>query len=95
MVKALTDARVACTEVPTFDQVPNDPQLLSREMVIEVEQPLSGKLKVPGSVFKLSKTPGDPTLPAPLLGQHNYEVCADLLGYSEQEIKKLEDDGII
>jgi len=94
-VRELSNARVACSEVPTFDQVPNDPQLLSREMVIEVEQPLSGKLKVPGSVFKLSKTPGDPTPPAPLLGQHNYEVCADLLGYSEQEIKKLEDDGII
>ena len=94
-VRELSNARVACSEVPTFDQVANDPQLLSREMIVEVEQPLSGKLKVPGSVFKLSKTPGDPTPPAPRLGQHNYEVYSGLLGYSEQEIKKLGDDGII
>jgi crotonobetainyl-CoA:carnitine CoA-transferase CaiB-like acyl-CoA transferase len=53
------------------------------------------KLKVPGSVFKLSQTPGDAASPAPFLGQHNYEVYSGLLGYNEPEIRQLQDDGVI
>ena len=94
-MKTLDEARLPCSPIPTFDKVANDPQLLSRDMVIDVEQLISGKLKVPGSVFKLSETPGDVTSPAPFVGQHNYEVYPELLGYSEQEIRQLADDGVI
>lgn len=95
VVSELINAGLPCSPVPAFDEVANDPQLLSREMIVEVEQPISGKVKVPGSVFKLSKTPGDVRLPAPFLGEHNYEVYHGLLGYSEREMGKLADDGII
>jgi len=95
IINTLNKADLPCSPVPAFDEVANDAQLLSREMVIEVEQLLSGNLKVPGSVFKLSKTPGDVRYPAPFLGEHNYEIYCNLLGYSEQEINKLAEDGII
>ncbi|MBE0415997.1 MAG: CoA transferase [Dehalococcoidia bacterium] len=95
IVNTLNDAHLPCSPIPTFAEAANDPQILSRGMVTEVEQVISGRLKVPGSPFKLSKTPGDPTAPAPFLGQHNYEVYSNVLGYSEQEISKLADDGII
>jgi CoA:oxalate CoA-transferase len=73
----------------------NDPQLISREMIIDVEQTISGKVKVPGSLFKMSKTPGNIKYPAPFLGEHNDEVYSGMLGYSEEKINKLSDDGII
>jgi len=95
ILNALTSAGVPCSLLPTFDEVANDPQLLSREMIVEVEQPLSGKVKVPGSVFKMSKTPPDVRVPAPFLGEHNYDIYSKVLGYSEPEITKLADDGII
>ena len=95
VVDQLTSAGLPCSPLPTFDEVVNDPQLLSRQMITEVEQPVSGKLRVPGSVFKLSKTPGDVSAPAPFLGQHNYEVYPSLLRYSEQEVAKLADEGVI
>ena len=95
ILNTLTDVGVPCSLLTTFDEVANDPQLLSREMIIEVEQPISGKVKVPGSVFKMSKTPGDAKLPAPFLGEHNYQIYSDMLGYSEQEIRELADDGIV
>lgn len=95
IVSQLKSARVPCAYVPTFDQVANDPQLLSREMVVEIDQPVSGKVKVPGSVFKMSDTPGDPTPPAPFLGEHNYEIYSRLLGYSKEEIVRLQNQGII
>jgi CoA:oxalate CoA-transferase len=81
MLKLLGDADLACSPVPTFGQVANDPQLASRRMQVEVEQIISGKLKVPGSVFKMSQTPGDAAQPAPFLGQHNAEVYSELLDY--------------
>jgi Predicted acyl-CoA transferases/carnitine dehydratase len=95
VVKAFQSADLPCSSVPTFAQVANDPHLLSRGMITEVDQVLSGRLKVPGSVFKLSRTPGNPNIPSPFLGQHNYEIYSNVLGYNEQEIKELGDEGVI
>jgi len=95
IVRLLKEADIPCVRVPTFDEVCNDNQLKSREMIIDIEQTVSGKVKVPGSVFKLSRTPGDVRFPAPYLGEHNNEIYSDLLGYSEREIAELADNGII
>ncbi|OGO02043.1 MAG: hypothetical protein A2Y90_05570 [Chloroflexi bacterium RBG_13_52_12] len=91
----LKKADVPCTRLPSFDEVCNDPQLLSRNMIIEVEQSISGKVKVPGSLFKMSKTPGKIDYPAPFLGENNQEVLSGMLGLSEQEITRLDEEGII
>jgi CoA:oxalate CoA-transferase len=91
----LKTADVPCTRIPTFDEVCNDPQLLSRDMIIEVEQTISGKVKVPGSLFKLSKTPGNIQYPAPMLGENNQDILSDLLGYSEEKILELSNEGIL
>ena len=95
MIKLLRAADLACSPVPTFGQVAKDPQLASRNMQVDVEQLISGKLRVPGSVFKMSQTPGDPTGPAPFLGQHNVEVYSRLLGYDHATIDRLQREGII
>jgi len=95
MIKLLRAADLACSPVPTFGQVAEDPQLASRNMQVDVEQLISGKLRVPGSVFKMSQTPGDPTEPAPFLGQHNAEVYSKLLGYDQATIDRLQREGII
>jgi crotonobetainyl-CoA:carnitine CoA-transferase CaiB-like acyl-CoA transferase len=75
--------------------VANEPQLLYREMIIDIEQRLSGRVKMPGSVFKLSKTPGYIKYPAPTLGEYNRDVYSGILGYNEEEIRELQRDGII
>jgi len=95
MIKLLRAADLACSPVPTFGQVAEDPQLASRNMQVDVEQLISGKLRVPGSVFKMSQTPGDPTEPAPFLGQHNVEIYSKLLGYDQATIDRLQREGII
>ncbi len=95
IVNLFKEAHLPCSPIPSFAEVANDPQLLSRGMITEVEQLISGKTKVTGSVFKFSRTPGDVKFPAPILGEHNYEVYSDMLGYSEEEIGKLVDGGVI
>ena len=95
MIKQLRAADLPCATIPTFGQVANDPQLASRDMNVYVEQTISGKVRVPGSVFKMSETPGDPTQPAPFLGQHNVEVYSELLGYDQETIATLQREGVI
>ena len=91
----LKKSGVPCSPLPTFDQVADDPQLLSREMIVEVEQPVSGKVKLSGSVYKMSKTPGDRRKRIPAVGEHNEEIYGGLLGIDAQEIQKLRQEGII
>jgi CoA:oxalate CoA-transferase len=87
--------KVPSSPVPTFEQVANDPQIHHREMIIEVEQPLSGKVKLSGSVYKMSKTPGSRKLSIPLVGEHNQEIYRDLLGLDQKEVERLTEEGII
>ncbi len=95
ILDALKKADVPCSAVPDFGQVCNDPQIHNREMIIEVDQLLSGKVKAPGSVFKFSRTPGNIKFPASFLGEHNLDVYGGMLGYTERELEKLATEGVI
>ena len=86
---------VPCSPLPNFDQVASDPHLLSREMIVEVDQPVSGKVKLSGSVYKMSKTPGDRKKRVPDVGEHNEEIYRELLGVDAQEMRKLREEGVI
>ncbi len=86
---------VPCSPLPTFDQVACDPQLLSRDMIVEVEQPVSGKVKLSGSVYKMSQTPGDRRQRVPEVGEHNEEVLCGLLGIEARELRKLGEEGVV
>lgn len=94
-VEQLRKFKVPTSEVPTFSQVANDPQIKHREMIVEIEQPLSGKVKLSGSVYKMSKTPGDRKMRIPEIGEYNKYVYSKLLGLSEEEIERLEEKDII
>ncbi|MFZ3320798.1 MAG: CoA transferase [Usitatibacter sp.] len=72
----------------------NDPQVLARDMVVEVDHAKAGRVKALGMPVKFSETPGEVTRAAPLLGQHTREVLEGL-GYSSAEIDKLHDDGAV
>jgi CoA:oxalate CoA-transferase len=87
--------QVPCSPLPTFDQVANDPHLLSRDMIVEVDQPVSGKVRLIGSVYKMSKTPGDRKKRIPEVGEHNKEIYGGLLGIDAQEMQKLKEESVI
>ena len=95
MMAQLRAVDLPCSPVPAFSQVANDPQLASRDMQVEVDQLISGKLRVPGSVFKMTDTPGDATQQAPFVGQHNADVYSRLLGYDSETIDRLQSEGVI
>jgi crotonobetainyl-CoA:carnitine CoA-transferase CaiB-like acyl-CoA transferase len=73
----------------------NSPQLNAREMIVEVDHPLMGRVKVSGNPVKLSKTPGAVETAAPLLGQHNAEIYRRFLGYTPEDLQQLQTEGVI
>ena len=93
-LKMLTDARLPCAPVNTLDKVVRDKHVLYRRMLVEIDHPTAGKIKVTGIPVKLSETPGDIRSPPPLLGQHNEEILREL-GYTNKDIKNLREQGVI
>ena len=81
--------------INTLDQVVEHPQVQAREMIVESDHPVAGKVRVVGVPVKLSATPGSVRTPAPLLGQHTAEVLRTYLGLSEAEIAALYQQGIL
>jgi len=69
----------------------SDPQIKAREMMVEVEQPFIGKVRMYGSPLKMSETPTGIRGPAPLLGQHTEEILSTVLGYKKEQVKELYD----
>ncbi len=69
--------------------------LREREYIVEVRHPLLGAVRTLGAPFRLPDSPGGPSRPAPLLGQHNEEVFGALLGVTGSEIEALQDEGVI
>jgi crotonobetainyl-CoA:carnitine CoA-transferase CaiB-like acyl-CoA transferase len=85
---------IPCAPVNTIEQMLADPHIAAREMVQEREHPVLGQFKMLGIPVKLSRTPGQIRVAAPLLGQHNGEILHSL-GYSDPEIETLKQEGAI
>ena len=78
-LEKLENARIPCARVNNVSQAMSDPQIIARNMVIDLNHPIKGKAKVPGNPIKLSDTDGDSYSPPPLLGAHNDEVLKEWL----------------
>jgi len=72
----------------------SDEHAIKREMVVEVDHPVIGRMKTLGVGVKLSETPGAVTRAAPLLGQHSQELMEEL-GYTPDEIEAFDADKVI
>ncbi len=95
VVNQFNAAGIPCGRVNTIPEVAADPHIRAREMLVEVEHPGVGKVPLIGIPIKLSKTPGRIKTIAPLLGEHNEEIYCDLLGYTNQELTQLKEEGVI
>ena len=73
IVQLLKAVDVPCAKMPSFDEVCADPQLLSRNMIMEVDQPLSVKLESTGLYIQSFEDAGNLDHAAPDLGENNEE----------------------
>ena len=93
-VEYLDDFEICHGPVNDFQEVFSDPQVLHRDMVLEVDHPTEGRIKQVGFPIKFSATPGRVRLPSPGYGEHTREVLQDLR-YTEEDIEALEKSGVI
>jgi len=93
-LQALEAAEVPCGPVLTLEQVYQHPQVQARNMAIEVEHPIAGRIHAIGFPVKYSTTPPQMYRPAPVLGQHTFTIL-ESLGMNKEQCQQLEADGIV
>ena len=86
---------VPCGPINNLDDVYKNPQVLARELVMNVPHPTAGTTKLVRSPMKMSLTPTDNAIAPPLLGQHTDEILRDMLGQSDEDIAALRAQGVL
>ncbi len=94
-LRRLEEKRIPCAPVNSFGQALSDPQVLHRNMVVELQHPSGRRTRGPGNPVKLTRTPGETFTAAPTLGQHTDEVLRACLGMEPAEIGRLRGEGVI
>ncbi|MCC8195077.1 MAG: CoA transferase [Deltaproteobacteria bacterium] len=81
--------------VYTMEDIFADPHYAARGNLVEVKHPKFGTLRIPGVVPRLSQTPGEIQWPGAAIGAYNDEIYGGLLGFSDDEIARLKEEGTI
>jgi alpha-methylacyl-CoA racemase len=92
---AFNDRHDCCVEpVLDLDQALDSELMRARKMVVAVEQPGLGTVRLLGHPVKFARTPADPTRPAPALGEHTEAVLREA-GLGDEEIAALLASGAV
>jgi len=96
-VEGLVGVNVPCSPINTIDQVFADPQVVAREMKINMPHPhLSGEtMDLIASPLRLSRSPVSYRQAPPQLGEHTAEVLEELLEMDEKKMAALREKGVI
>ncbi len=81
--------------VRTVSEALESEEVSSRGMVVTVDHPTAGALRIVGSPFRFSESDLPPAIAPPLLGQHTAEVLRDLLGLDETALAGLREAKVI
>lgn len=92
-MKELEPLDACASRVNTLEEAMNDPHLVERGMLIEIDHPIDGKIKSLAFPVKFSDTPYSVKLPPPEFGQHTIEIL-EKLGYTTSAIEELKNKGV-
>lgn len=81
--------------INTVDRVVKNEQVVAREMILEVEHPVAGTTRVPGIPIKLSRTPGEIRMAAPVLGADTEKLLNQYLGLTSDQVAELREKQVI
>ena len=90
----LNKAGVPCGPIMNLEEVFDDPQIQHQEMILEVDHPGYGKVKMTGFPVKMGETPCRVRVPAPELGEHTEEILGTL-GLKGDAVSELRTKGVI
>ena len=84
-----------CCAVNTLRDLSNDPQVMENGYLVDFEHPTLGKIKIPGYPGHFSEALAQTVSAAPDLGEHTEEVLMKIGGYTNEEIARLREEGIV
>jgi crotonobetainyl-CoA:carnitine CoA-transferase CaiB-like acyl-CoA transferase len=90
----LSAAGVTAAAARDAREVASMPQLINRGFIVKLRHPETGELQYTGAPMKMSVSTPAVVTPAPLQGEHSWEVFHDLLGMTETEYERLVELGI-
>jgi crotonobetainyl-CoA:carnitine CoA-transferase CaiB-like acyl-CoA transferase len=93
-MEELKDLDVCFGKVLHVDEALNDPQVIQRRMIAEINDSQKGRIKMLASPIKLSVTPPDIRRAPAQFGEHTVDVLKEL-GYEELEIEGFKKEGVI
>ncbi|HJO59180.1 MAG TPA: CoA transferase [SAR202 cluster bacterium] len=94
VVDYLSGFSIPCAPVNSVAQAAQESHLHERGILMEVPDPIAGKIHVAGKMIKFSRTEmvvGS----TPTVGQHTEEILRDIAEYTEDEIKELDDNNVV
>jgi crotonobetainyl-CoA:carnitine CoA-transferase CaiB-like acyl-CoA transferase len=82
---------------PVLDvpEVMTHPHMVQRGIVQTVTDRIFGEVKIPASPLKFSQFPEPLELQASFLGEHNVEILTERLGYTREDVAKLQSAGVL
>lgn len=93
-LELLDKADIPAAPILDREQVFDEPQVIENKMIVPVDHPRAGPVRMFGPPINLSGMPAQIRRPAPLLGEHTDEVLGEL-GYGKEQIGDLRNKGII
>ena len=91
----ILDKRIPIGPINTVDKALSDPQILSRNMVPEVDYGDGKKLKIIGNPIKMSEIEEEVFKAPPRMGEDTERILIDDLQYSPEEVEQLRQQKII
>ena len=88
LIKIFEEVGAAVAACNNIKEIFEDEHFKSRKNIIAIDdQELGGPLKMQNVVGNFSRTPGKIKHTGPKLGQHNYEILVEMLGFSKKELE--------
>ncbi len=88
--------KLPCAPINKIDEVISHPQVQARNMIVEVDDVIAGKVKIAGNPIKMDSVPEEKSRgKVPEVGENNREIYSELLGLSDSDLAKLADEGVI
>ncbi len=95
-IALIDQAGVPCAPINDIEGIMQDPQILARNMIVEMHSRHAGSIKLAGNPVKMSGHE-DPSSrsDAPDIGEHNHEVLTGILNYTQADMDALRAEGVI
>lgn len=95
-LEILDKAGIPSAPINDVEAVMTDPQVLARNMIVDVEDSMAGKVQIAGNPIKMSSVPESPVRGGvPEIGEHNAHIYCSWLGMNESELEELKKEGVI